>query len=277
MSQSRIAVMDAGNTRTKFGIFVCQSGQSVTAESITAYVNADLNLSTDTIEQWLDQLTPDRPRAAVIAGSNPEVRDWIIRLWPIPDVSLTVVDSFQQIPIGVDVEQPAAVGIDRLLTAFAANQLFAREQAAIIIDSGTATTVDLMTSDGVFRGGSILPGLRLSARALHEYTARLPLIETDRLGEQFSDGPPMPGRNTEKAITAGLFWGQLGAVKELSQRLEVVAKSKFAESKSTVHVLTGGGGRQLAENLPNAVYVDSLALYGLALLNNYETQPEFQP
>jgi type III pantothenate kinase len=144
--------------------------------------------------------------------------------------------------------------------------LFAPAQAAIVVDSGTATTIDLVTADGVFRGGSILPGLRLSAYALHDYTARLPMIDTDRFGMPTDASLPLPGRNTRAAINAGLFWGQLGAIKEITSRLQAAALSQFGCRETPIRIITGGGGRKIATHLTNSVFVDSLALHGLAVL-----------
>jgi len=167
----------------------------------------------------------------------------------------------------LDVESPATVGIDRLLTAFAVRRLVAGRQPIVVIDSGTATTVNLVTSDGTFRGGAILPGLRLSAYALHDYTARLPLIDTDQLSDgSFFVDAPLPGRNTIDAIKSGLFWGQLGSIREISSRLAQSAARDFGDKAQAVYVLTGGGGRQLVAQLPNALYIDCLALHGLAML-----------
>jgi len=174
-----------------------------------------------------------------------------------------VVSGYQQIPIRVDVDIPSRVGIDRLLNVFAAAQLLSKNGSVIVVDSGTATTVDLMTSDNTFRGGSILPGLRLSAHAMHDYTARLPMINVD---SEPAELPEVPGRNTEDAMRAGLLIGQLGAVRELIERLSISAANRFKEKSSPLVVVTGGGGRQLVSHLHDSTYIDSLALHGLSLL-----------
>ena len=142
------------------------------------------------------------PIQAVVAGSDPEARDQLIRAWPLTECRPAAVVSFQQIPIKVDVDVPARVGIDRLLNVFAAGRMLAKGRSVIVVDSGTATTVDLMTAEQTFRGGSILPGLRLSAYAMHDYTARLPLLNVD---DEPAELPDVPGRNTEDAMRAGLF------------------------------------------------------------------------
>ena len=133
----------------------------------------------------------------------------------------------------------------------------------IVVYSLPSTTVYLMTAYQTFRFVSILPGLRLSAFAMHDYTARLPFLSVD---DEPAGLPVVPGRNTEDAMRAGLFIGQLGAVRELVDRLSSAAMNRFEEKEPPVIVVTGGGGRQLTQNLSGAVFIDSLALHGLAML-----------
>ena len=116
-------------------------------------------------------------------------------------------------PIRVD--EPARVGIDRLLAAFAANRLRAPQKAAIVIDLGTAITVDLVEVDGGFAGGAILPGIGTAGSALADQTDALPHIQLSH-----SSGPPAPlGKSTAAAIEAGLYWGAVGAIEKLVSEL----------------------------------------------------------
>ena len=114
-------------------------------------------------------------------------------------------------PIKVAVERPDWVGIDRLAGAVAANRLRDPKKAAIVVGVGTAITVDLLSADGVFRGGAILPGIAMSARALDEFTDLLPRSPADELAIQ----PPALGTSTMAAIQSGLYWGAVGAIREL--------------------------------------------------------------
>ena len=261
--QNNILTVDVGNTRAKFGLFqLNEQGLAVPSE-IIACVRAETADLACALFEWSSRNSKSPPAAAVVAGSDPESRDRLLGGWPLPATVPLVIAAFNQIPIHVDVDSPARVGIDRLLNAFAAGRIIGRNRSAIIVDSGTATTIDLLTSDNTFRGGSILPGLRLSARAMHDYTARLPLLD---VSEDPGDLPEVPGRNTEAAMKAGLFIGQLGAVRELSGQLAQAACGRFAEAAVPQLIVTGGGGRQLVSHLPGAVYIDSLALHGLAML-----------
>ena len=86
---------------------------------------------------------------------------------------------------------------------------------AVVIDVGTAITVDLVSAEGAFLGGAILPGIAMSARALHEFTDLLPLVDMSELAAP----PPALGDSTEAAMRSGLFWGAVGAVRQLIEQL----------------------------------------------------------
>jgi type III pantothenate kinase len=139
------------------------------------------------------------------------VRDWPDRL-PSP----RLLTDKRRLPLEIEVDFPERVGIDRLLNAVAANAIRDLSQPAIIVNSGTAVTVDLVGGEGAFLGGAILPGILLSAKALHAETTTLPHVDPWKL---LKDEPPVLGKNTEAAIASGLYWGHLGAVRELVGRL----------------------------------------------------------
>ena len=219
-----ILAIDVGNTRAKFGLFRQTSVKNPEPVEIAARIlNATVDVSS-AFQEWWQSLGVKAPAITMVAASDPETRDLLLQSWPIQDCRPVTIFGFRQIPVGVDVDSPERVGVDRLLNAFAGSRMSQPGRPVIVVDSGTATTVDLVTSDGTFRGGSILPGLRLSAHAMHDYTARLPLLNVD---EELTDLPTLPGRNTEAAMLAGLFFGQLGAVKELIARLCSAASTVF--------------------------------------------------
>src|SRR5262249_49663366 len=149
---------------------------------------------------------------------NPAGIERLLSHWPVPVwAAATLIERAADLPLVVNLDHPDRVGIDRLLDAVAANVLRAPEQAAIVIDSGTATTVDLVSAAGAFEGGATLPGLELGARALHQYTALLPLIDVPKMLEQPRVAPL--GKDTPRAMESGLWHGQVGAIRELTARL----------------------------------------------------------
>lgn len=154
------------------------------------------------------------------------------------------------IPTENATKNPAAVGQDRLLAALAAWQ--ATRGPTIVIDVGTATTVDAVDAVGRFLGGAILPGPALGAWALHQKTAALPEVAL---------GGPVEavGRDTESAIRAGLVLGAAGAIERL-----VAEQRKILGGVARV-IGTGGGLSLLRASLACLDEVrPDLVLEGLA-------------
>jgi type III pantothenate kinase len=194
---------------------------------------------------------------SVIAGVNPPVIEavltgWSQTGWP----HLTNVAFAAQLPLRVDLAQPDHVGIDRLLDGVAANRLRAGNEPAIVVDAGTATTVNLVAATGVFVGGAILPGLELAARSLHQYTALLPLVDVQLLRQNPVD---TVGKDTRAAIGSGIWFGQIGAIRELVSQMSTEARV------APLVLVTGGNGRALSQALGNGFrFEPHLALRALA-------------
>ena len=168
------------------------------------------------------------------------------------------------LPLTVRLPNPDKVGVDRLLDAVAANRLRTPGHPAVIVDVGTAITVDLIADDGAFCGGAILPGIAMSARALHEFTDLLPQVDVDSLHEP----PAAVGASTIEAIQSGLFWYAVGAVRELTARMAAEHQRwTGAPTASEPNVMiTGGAGETVARLLGReASLVPHLTLAGIAL------------
>jgi type III pantothenate kinase len=177
--------------------------------------------------------------------------DWLRSNRPQDRVALLAAGD---LPLAVELPRPDMVGVDRLLDAVAANVLRPANRPAVVVDVGTAITVDLVSRQGAFCGGSILPGIAMSARALHEFTDLLPLLDISELDAP----PPALGDSTESAMRSGLFWGAIGAVRQLIEQL--------AGDDQPLVVLTGGGGPVVAGLLGrSAQWAPHLTLSGIAL------------
>jgi len=157
------------------------------------------------------------------------------------------------IPIEVRVNRPEAVGVDRLLAALAAHR--ATKGAAIVVDVGTAVTVDALDDAGRFLGGAILPGPALGAWSLHQRTAALPEVALLPTAEAI-------GKDTEAAIRSGLVFGAAGAIERL------VAEQRRLLGPRTPVIATGGGLDLLRDSLacldevrPNLVLEGLVAAY----------------
>lgn len=270
---SSLLLIDAGNTRVKAGVCLPPARDARALPHFTTCIAIPCGSSLPW-QGLADPRSGSPGFTAAIAGSNPNEVARILREWPDGWPPPLVVNDRRTFPLTIDVDFPDKVGIDRLLGAVAANVVREPNQPAVIISSGTATTVDYVNEHGHFCGGAILPGFELCAKALHQYTALLPLIEMDAVLE---DGgiPAEIGRNTHAAMTSGLYWGHVGAVKELLLRLMHVARSGDRPQPVSgdrpqlepLVLLTGGAAPLLRPHLPGAVRSEPhLALQGLALV-----------
>lgn len=254
-----LLAVDVGNNRVKVGLFLDCSGSEIREPDSTwtfpgdapslGGVVADCGQSGQPLHWWIGSV--NRPTASRLI-------DWLGEKRPQDTITLLASGD---LPLEVNLPRPDMVGIDRLLAAVAANRVRRADRPAIIVDVGTAVTVDLVSAGGAFQGGAILPGIEMSARALHDYTDLLPRIEMSELTE-----PPDPlGKATEPAMRSGLYWGAVGAVRELTSRM-------IADSSVDPELLvTGGAGPMVAKLLSHSAHhVPHLTLAGIALAGSFE-------
>lgn len=130
-------------------------------------------------------------------------------------------------PIALDVVEPRTVGADRVLNAIAAHA--AHEGDLIVIDFGTATTVDVIDYQGSYKGGIIAPGINLSLDALVSAAAKLP-----RIAIEAPDSESVIGRTTEDQMLIGIFWGYVAMMEGLTERM------KAEIGRPTKVIATGG-------------------------------------
>ena len=151
--------------------------------------------------------------------------------------------------IGVRVDNPKQVGADRLVTTLGA--VLRYDGPLIIIDSGTATTFDIVSEDKYFEGGIIAPGINLSMRALHEAAAQLPRIEIKKPDSVI-------GKNTVTAMQAGVFWGYIGLIDGLVRQIQKEDGRDFT-------VIGTGGVASLFEGASETIthYDSKLTIDGL--------------
>jgi type III pantothenate kinase len=255
---SLIAV-DIGNSRIKLGLFDQPSDNRRFLEPTRTLELTSENWQAERILTWLPKdsaklewaiASVNRPVAAGLLhwiGENQT--DKVIPLGKLHEV------TYKSLDLRILVEQPDRVGIDRLLGAVAANLLKSPTSPAITISVGSAIVVNSIGTDGAFRGGAILPGIGMAARAMHVFTDALPQIPMDEL----SDAPPAIGNSTIPAMRAGLYWGAVGAMRELITRMSEQDKTK------PEIFLTGGAAPSVAEVLDLAArHIPYLVLGAIA-------------
>jgi type III pantothenate kinase len=274
-SSSQLIAVDIGNSRMKVGR-VTRGHQSSTAPCAS-----DLPIPNASIDLRIDHATGGFDDVQLVAWCEEHARD--NAAWHVASVHRGAADrladavakwathtgvecplrrlTYRDVPLAIHVDEPARVGIDRLLAAFAADRIRHADRAAIVVDLGSAITVDLLDANGAFCGGAILPGIATSARALEEHTDALPRVALDHLQH-----PPEPiGKSTVPAIEAGLYWGAVGAVRELISQM-----SKDLAAPPDVF-LTGGASSHVAKLIeassPYTVrHLPHLVLSGIALV-----------
>ena len=154
--------------------------------------------------------------------------------------------------ITLRVKKPRQVGADRILNALAAHER-AGNRPSVVLDFGTATTFDCVAANGDYLGGAILPGPNLAARALHDHTAKLPLVPVAKPAHAV-------GRDTVECIQAGVYWGYLGMIEKVLERTlsELGGRPRL--------FATGGLSRLFGGELPkNMEIVPDLTLEGLRI------------
>jgi type III pantothenate kinase len=148
------------------------------------------------------------------------------RQW-LRDKPVLLVDGRSSLPITLDVEEPLTVGADRIVNTLAASQLFRRD--AIVVDLGTATTLDCITGDGVFLGGVIAPGVLMMSESLSRKTSKLPATELVL-------PKSVIGRRTEECIRAGVVYGAADQIDGLVRRV----KAAWPRPQKPMVIGTGG-------------------------------------
>lgn len=196
------------------------------------------------LREWLGSLPLPTGRCLIASVQRVKLGQLLDALARCPAIEHSIppyVLRSDDLPITVHTDLPEQVGLDRLLNGVSANYLRHPERAAIIVDAGSAITVDRVGVNGTFEGGAILPGLAMSADALQTGTDLLPQI----FPAQTSSPPAALGKSTSAALAAGLYWGAVGAVREIVQQQTVQGELPCEL------FITGGDGLQIAAALRN--------------------------
>ena len=170
---------------------------------------------------------------------------------------LVVGEANVDLGIEVHVDRPTAVGADRLVNTIAAHERY--KGALIVVDFGTATTFDVVSSVGNYEGGVIAPGVNVSAEALHMAAAMLPRVAIQRTQSVI-------GKDTVPAMQSGLYWGYLGLIEGLVARI----RSEYAEPMTVIG--TGGLANLFYRQTQVIDHLDGdLTIRGLVLIHARNT------
>jgi type III pantothenate kinase len=245
--QVNLLVIAIGNSRLHAGVFVDGSLTEVRHFPHDDLADLDARLS----ELWklvADLENSEVAGCSVVPVMNKSIQQSVDRICGQP---IQWIGEQIDLPIAVQTREPAKTGIDRVLVVAAAHEQL--EKACVVVDAGTAVTINLCNDAGAMVGGSILPGVRLMLGALHDNTAQLPALSFE-----MPDGPH--GVDTASSIRHGITDAIRGAVQFAAER--------WAESCGTWPevIATGGDAHALFDGweVVHAISPD-LLLYGVAL------------
>jgi type III pantothenate kinase len=243
-----LVVLSVGNSRIAIAPF--RAGE---LGEVTRLSNTEPSTWPDAIRSAWRQVEGRENAAVVGASVNPELDEAVEQaVLDTANRHVVWVGEDLELPIKVLTEVPEQTGIDRVLNVAAAYEQMGK--ACVVVDAGTAVTVDCCNDKGEFLGGSISPGASMMLDALHERTAKLPRVAT-------FTAPDEPfGRSTDQAILHGVYHGIRGMVKEVVEN--------YATELGTWPdlIATGGDAEVLFKDweLVHAIAPD-LTLYGIAL------------
>jgi len=248
-----ILVIDAGNTNVVFAVF---DGEKLMGQW---RISTDARRTADEYGVWLTQvlehagISPQKITGAVLASVVPQAifdlrqltkRYFQTELLVVSDPRLNI-----NLGIGVKIDNPKEVGSDRLVNAFAAWKRY--KQALIVVDFGTATTFDVVSSEGNYIGGAIAPGVNLSLDALHRAAAKLPTVAIQKPEKVI-------GTNTIGAMQSGIYYGYVGLIEGIAGRI----KTEYGKPMKVI--ATGGLASLYAKACPLIEHLEpDLTIFGL--------------
>jgi type III pantothenate kinase len=239
-------VIDIGNSQTKVAVFEAgEIMQTICMELLTIPMLDDLK-----------QVYPTLNKA--ILSSVADVDKELLKVLKREYDFFIEFDHQTAVPIMNLYESKETLGLDRLAAAVGGIFLFPGKEL-LVIDAGTAITFDLIDKNNCFLGGNISPGLKTRFRALHEFTNKLPEIES-------ADKWPDIGRTTEEAIRAGV---QNGMIFEIDGMIDHVLKN-WPQCQV---ILTGGDSFFFDKKLKNTIFVKfEITIIGLNRILEYNAE-----
>src|SRR3954453_9846133 len=209
-----LLAIDEGNTNTVFAVW---DGERWIAQWRAA---TDATRTADEYAVWLSQLLNMAGLAlgaldaciisTVVPQSLFNLRNLSRRYLHVEPM---VIGENVDLGIEIRIQKPSEAGADRLVNAIGAHVVYSGD--LIVIDSGTATTFDVIAADGAMEGCAIAPGINLSMEALHQAAAKLPRISIQR-----PRGNTAIGKDTVAAMQSGVFWGYIALIEGLCARIK---------------------------------------------------------
>lgn len=255
-----LLAIDSGNTNVVFSVYDGDEPKGLWRCS------NDPRRTADEYMVWLMQLMElggvDRKQinSAIIASVVPEALFHLVSLCHryFGCEPLIVGETDVDLGIKILMDRPEQVGADRLVNAIAAHDRYRRP--LVVVDFGTATTFDIVDGDGNYAGGVIAPGINLSLEALYQAASKLPRVD-------IRPTQKVIGKATIPGMQSGIFWGYVGLIEGLIQRI----RAELGDPAMPV-VATGGLAPMFAEATTLFDHIDrDLTIHGLILIYRRNT------
>jgi len=250
MQTSTSIAVDIGNSVIKLAL---KTADTIDVQSVL--IEGDT--WPETVVRWVESKAVEQDVvwriASVHAQATKQLTDHLNTIAPAANVHVV---TWHDIPMKPEVDEPDRLGIDRLISAYAASLHF--EPPLIVVDAGSAITVDWVGSDRRFHGGAILPGLSMQFGVLAAGTASLPQIDWTNCQPKF------PAKNTKDAIFSGVLMGATAGIDRLIMHYCQCVK---VSPEAVPVVLTGGNAPVVSPHLRhNHERIDNLVCRGLLRL-----------
>lgn len=237
-----ILAIDIGNSSAKLGVF---------EGSAKKYIHNTEEIS----GLMLDKLVLKYGISRIIYSSVRGSSDILSAYCASHGLELISLSFETNIPIKLEYSTPQTLGADRIAGMVGAYNKYGNNNV-LLIDAGTAITFDILSSDGIYKGGNISPGLSMRFRSLNAFTGKLPLVSPDNKYDIIGD-------STENAIRSGVQQGLIFEINEYIRTFE----NLFEGLKI---VITGGDGEFLSGLIKQAAdYSPDLVIEGLNYIANY--------
>jgi type III pantothenate kinase len=258
-----LLAVDVGNTQTQLGVFQrdklahqwrASTDQTRTADELALMFGEFLALADLSFSRQISGVAI----SSVVPKATQELREMTDRYFGFPAV---VVEPGTKTGIAIKTDNPREVGADRIANAVAAHAMFDGDPV-ILVDFGTAITVDAVTSGGEYIGGAIAPGLETSATALFSATAQIRRVE-------LVAPPSAIGKSTVTSVQSGVVFGTAALVDGLVERV----RAELGDSARVI--ATGGFASMVADHCKHIELVDpDLTLHGLRLIFERNAEQE---
>jgi type III pantothenate kinase len=238
-------IIDTGNTFTKLALY-----QGIELVAFTSFEGLELKY----IKHFCDSNAAiQHAIVSTVKEYPPEIESFLNQQY-----HTIFFNHLTPVPVSNKYQTPASLGKDRLAAVVGATQLMPGS-TVLVIDAGTAITYDLVTAEGIYLGGGISPGIAMRYKALHTFTARLPLLNPE-------DTAPLIGIDTASSIHSGVLNGTIAELEGIIQRYQSV----YPGLKT---IVTGGDHNYFDKRLKIKTFAaPNLVIEGLNLILHFNIE-----